>query len=157
MDTIHHEVWMKADNPRVFEAITTTEGLNSWWGPALRAEPKVGAMVEFDHGLGAPLTMRIVELVADRRVVWRCVSDYEDTGNPASEWLGHQLVFDLRTAGQDPESAWMARRLFDSDPGDEITILDFQHSGWSPDARWYAFCNSGWGVALDGLKSHCEA
>jgi uncharacterized protein YndB with AHSA1/START domain len=156
VDTIRHEVWVKADRTQVFDAITRADGLDAWWGKVLHAEPEIGSVIEFDHGLGEPFRMRVVELVPGERLAWECLSDYEDAGNPASEWLGHRLVFNLRAAGDDHGSAWLAARLFGSDVGEGITILDFRHEGWSEDARWYAFCNSAWGVTLDGLKKYCE-
>ena len=79
-------------------------------------------MVEFDHGFGAPLQMRITDLVAGERVTWR--------------WLGPRLGY--------------------SESGADATIVNFSHSGWRDDSRWYAFCNLGWGATLAGLEQYCE-
>ena len=97
MHTIHHEVWINAAAPTVFKAITTREGLDAWWGKAVVAEPELGSVVEFDHGFEAPLRMRITAIEPDRRVAWRCLSEVSEPRNPASEWLGHRLTFDLQT------------------------------------------------------------
>jgi uncharacterized protein YndB with AHSA1/START domain len=157
MHMIEHEVWINADRNTVFQAITTKEGLDAWWGTAVAAEPRVGAEIEFDHGEGADLRMRITELVADERVAWKCVSDFSDANNPASEWLGHHLIFELRSAASDPAfSGWLGQRL-QVDPDRDGTIVRFQHNGWQRDARWTAFCNAGWGATLNGgLKDYCE-
>ena len=88
MDTMRHEVWIKADKQTVFDAIATQDGLNHWWGRAVSAEPKVGHVVEFDHGHGAPILMRITDLEPNERLVWRCVSDHPDPEYPGSDWLG---------------------------------------------------------------------
>lgn len=157
METIRQEVWINASNERVFEAITRREGLDAWWGKALNGEPQIDYVVEFDHGLGDPLRMRITDLVTDERVAWSCISDFSDSGSPASEWLGHRLLFDLTTAEDDPAYEWLAPRLgFDSKTGEDVTILSFQHAGWSDSSRWFAFCNWSWGVTLAGLERYCE-
>lgn len=140
MTTIYHEVWIAADKKNVFQAITERQGLDAWWGPALNGEPQVGYVVEFAH-LGAespPLKMRIMDLVSDERLLWRCISDFIDPDNPASEWLGTRILFELAA-------------------GDGVTVLQLQHTGWPEGARWYGFCNYQWGVALTSLKRYCEA
>src|SRR5260221_14669074 len=85
---MEHEVWLNAEREKVFEALTTSEGLDAWWGKVMNAEPRIGAVVEFDHGLGNPLRMEITELIPNERLTWKCVSDFSDPSNPASEWRG---------------------------------------------------------------------
>lgn len=122
MNTIHHEVWINAAKETVFEAVTSREGLNAWWGKALNAEPKIDYVVEFDHGLGDIFKMRIAELPPNEHLTWRCISDYGDSRDPASEWLGHQLVFHLQFAEGQPELEWLGPRLgLDSERGEDTT------------------------------------
>jgi uncharacterized protein YndB with AHSA1/START domain len=155
MNTIRHELWIDADRSKVFEAITTRDGLDAWWGKALNAEAQVGSLVEFDHGLSEPLRMRVTELLPGDSVAWTCLSEFSDPGMPGSEWLGHELRFDVEPGGEGPDSAWLRDRL-DLDGVGSFTVLRFSHAGWEDDSRWFAFCNSGWGVTLDGLKRYCE-
>jgi uncharacterized protein YndB with AHSA1/START domain len=158
MGTIHHETWIKASPAVVFDAITSRSGLDAWWGACLRADPEVGHVIEFDHGLGDPLRMRITEIVPNERVAWRCVSDFPQAVNPASEWLGTSLVFDLRPGEDDAALEWMAPRVgHDLDAGGDLTILDFRHGGWRSPSRWYPFCNAGWGATFGVLARHCES
>jgi uncharacterized protein YndB with AHSA1/START domain len=139
VEAIRHEVWIAAGKDKVFQAITDRQGLDAWWGPALNGEPQVGYVVEFAHfGVGnPPLQMRIMDLVPNERLLWRCVSDFIDPGNPASEWLGTRILFEL-------------------EEGDGVTVLQFLHTGWPKESRWYGFCNYQWGVALTNLKHYCE-
>jgi uncharacterized protein YndB with AHSA1/START domain len=147
MTMIEHEVWIAADDASVFDAITTKTGIDAWWGTAVRAEPKVGSVVELDHGLGAPLLMEITELVPGERVTWRCVSAFDDPSNPASEWGGTRLTFEI--APRDTVELLGTKH--------DVTILRFRHDGWADDARWRAFCNAGWGHTLnENLKTYCE-
>ena len=157
MHAIHHEVWIDAPVATVFKAITTREGLDAWWGRAVAAAPELGSVVEFDHGFDVPLRMRVIALARDRRVEWRCLSEIREPRNAASEWLGHRLSFDLRSAAREPALDWLAPRLGWSGDPDATTILDFRHDGWAPDSRWLAFCNLAWGATLAGLEQHCEA
>ena len=142
-----HEVWIEADTSTVFGALTTKTGVDGWWGPVTGVAPKVGAVLEFDHGLGAPLRMEIVEFDAERRVVWRCVSMFEDSSNPASEWQGQVLAFDVA-----PRAAVALLGTTQ-----DVTVLTFHNTGWPEESRWRGFCNSAWGETLGvKLKSFCE-
>lgn len=157
MKTIHQEIWIDADRTTVFAALTTREGIDGWWGQVLAAEPEVGSVVELDHGLEAPLRMRVMDLSPNQRVVWRCVSDFTDTRNPGSDWLGKTFAFTLRTAEGEPAFEWLGPR-FEFGTATDVTILDFRNPGWTPDDRWYAFCNAAWATTLDGpLRESCEA
>ena len=40
MNSILHEVWINAERSTVFDAITTRNGLDAWWGKAVQAEPE---------------------------------------------------------------------------------------------------------------------
>jgi hypothetical protein len=155
MSTIHLETWVPAPSGAVFEALTTRRGLDAWWGTCVSAEPVVGHVIEFDHHLGDPMRMRVTGLEPDRHVGWRCVSDFTDPRNPASEWLGTSITFDLRPGSDDAAYEWMAPRLGFA-PGDAVTIVDFHHANWPEDARWYPFCASGWAAALEAMSRTCQ-
>jgi len=146
--SMEHEVWLNADQETVFEALTTEQGLDGWWGKALAAEPRVGAVVEFDHGLGHPLRMEITDLVPNRSVSWKCVSRFSDPTNPASEWFGQTFHFELMPRAE--------IELLGATQN--ATVLRLRVEGWPAEPRWYAFCNSAWGQTLNvRLKDHCEA
>jgi uncharacterized protein YndB with AHSA1/START domain len=148
MDTICLEVWINAESGRVFQALTTKDGLEAWWGKVLSAEPRVGHVVEFDHGLGDPMRMEITELVPNERLAWKCVSAFSDPSNPASEWFGQTLVFEL-----EPRHGVELLGV-----EHDVTILRFQNGGWPAEARWYGFCNAAWGETLGvNFKNSCEA
>lgn len=145
-DTIDHEVWVTADPAVVFTALTTREGLDSWWGHCVSADERVDGIVEFDHGLGAPLRMRVAELVPHERVVWECLADFDDPTNPASEWGGQQISFALDPRREVP---LLGR------PQD-VTVLRFRSQGWPADSRWRGFCSTAWAMALGALTEQCE-
>jgi uncharacterized protein YndB with AHSA1/START domain len=147
VESMEHEVWIEAATEHVFDALTTKQGLDRWWGPVITAEPRVGSVVEFDHGLGDPLRMEITDLVPNARVTWRCVSEFHDAKNPASEWTGQTLQFDLTPR---TEVELLSRKQ-------RATIVRLRVTGWPPNARWYGFCNSAWGQTLSvNLKNSVE-
>jgi len=151
VETIRHEVWINASRNTVFKAITSREGLDAWWGKVVNTDPQVGSMVEFDHGLGDLLRMRIIDLVPDDRLGSKCVSDFSEPSNPASEWLGTRLFFELadgERTGFEPIDSHITR--------DRLTILRFRHTGWPSESRWFGYCNYAWGVTLEGLANYCE-
>jgi uncharacterized protein YndB with AHSA1/START domain len=145
---MEHEVWLDAETEKVFDALTTAKGLDAWWGKVVHAAPRIGEVVEFDHGLGGPLRMEITDLVPNERLAWKCVSDFSDPSNPASEWRGQTFVFELA-----------ARRDVDLLGGAQhVTVLRFRNTGWSAASRWYGFCNTAWGQTLSGnFKNACES
>ena len=57
---------------RLYEAITTQQGLAGWWTPQVKAEPTVGALNEFRFE-GTTLTFRVEELEPARHVAWSSV------------------------------------------------------------------------------------
>jgi uncharacterized protein YndB with AHSA1/START domain len=77
---------------RLFDAITTAEGLASWYTPQARAEPHADALVEFGFGPAASIAFRVDEIVPNRRVVWSGVQVPPD-------WQSTRIAFDLAPAG----------------------------------------------------------
>ena len=145
-EKISLEVWIEAERETVFDALTTKSGLDAWWGRAVNAEPKVGYVVELDHGLGDLLRMEITELVPNEKLTWTCVSEFGGPDHPGAEWRGQRLTFELD-----------ARREIELiGAKHDVTVLRLQQT-WPPNARWQAFCNAAWGWTLsESLKKHCE-
>ena len=53
MADIHHFITIQAPPERVFEALTTQKGLQSWWTDDTSAEPRLGSVAEFRFNRGA--------------------------------------------------------------------------------------------------------
>ena len=140
-------MWIGADQELVFAALTTVDGLNGWWGPALEASTDIGGSVVFDHGLESPMRLEVVAFDAPVRVVWRFVSSYDDPANPASEWTGQ--TFDWRVAPR-TERTLIGNRM-------DVTVVQLTNAGWPEPSRWQGFCTTAWGATLDAkLKVFCE-
>ena len=82
MPNILHRVGIAAEPMRVFEALTTVEGIRGWWISETTGEATEGAQFQFRKN-------RIDVVHADPSLVtWRY------TG-PASDWVGTEIKFKL--------------------------------------------------------------
>ena len=83
MPDILHRVGVAAPPQRVYQALTSLEGLRAWWIADTRGDPRPGGTIDFGF-----TDMQVVESTPDRRVRWRC------TRGP-QEWVGTEVTFDL--------------------------------------------------------------
>jgi uncharacterized protein YndB with AHSA1/START domain len=118
-----------------FEAITTTEGLASFWTSDCEAKPEVGSVARFGFP-AAPvdLRMRVDELVPGQRVTWSCLGDFP-------HWAGTTVTWELGPATQ----------------GEGSSVF-FRHGGWGPDypESEYSSVAFVWGQVVARLKEHLE-
>lgn len=131
MVEMHHEIQINASPQRVYDAIATQEGLRGWWTGDSTVEARVGSVAEFGfYDRKFLFRMRIEELTPGKRVVWSCIGDYD-------EWKGTRLTWDISQK-------------------DNATILYFVHGNWRSATRFFASCNSTWGMLMYRLKDYAE-
>lgn len=131
MAEMHHEIQTDASPEKVYEAVTTPDGLRSWWTADSVAEPLVGSVAEFGFNNRSTLfRMRIEELKPKQRAVWECVGDDK-------EWKGTRLIWDISEK-------------------DGKTVLHFVHGNWRSRSPYFAVCNSTWGELMYRLKDYVE-
>jgi len=127
---IRHRVGIAAPQARVFEALTTTEGLSRWWKPTVDGDPKVGGTLRIYFGGPEPgVSMEVADLRSPDHVGWHCVQGPE-------EWVGTNLSFDLKRS-------------------DDETVLLFTHT-WREPVEFMHHCSTKWAQYLLGLKSWLE-
>jgi len=132
MADILHRITIDASPERVFDALTVSEGLQSWWTQDSNATPESGSVAVFKFLQGTIVfRMRIEELVTGKRVAWLCQGDPQ-------EWEGTQLTWDLEST----ESGG--------------TDLHFAHRGWASTEGEYSRCNTTWGHLMHLLKAYAE-
>ena len=122
MTSIKHRVIMETTPNKLFDAISTEQGLSAWWTKTTTTG-KPGSVANFYFGPNGEhvVEMTIVEVFADSRVVWKC------TGGP---WvMTDQFIFTIEA---DPRGA----------------ALTFENSGWAAQDNFYAHCNAKWGFLL---------
>jgi uncharacterized protein YndB with AHSA1/START domain len=151
MATLYHQVWMTAPLAKVYEAISTAEGLGSWWAPHTSTETDAGLVLAHNPGEEhGEVKMKVLDTVKDKRVEWEIISTHPKR-SPASAWTGTHITFEL-TETENP-GKWMG--ISSEEP--TLTVLDFHHSGWDENSEYFGFCNFAWGETLLMLKNWCES
>ena len=130
MVDILHRVGVKTPTPeKVYDALTTVDGLSGWWTEDTKGKGNVGDVLEFRFPVGG-FDMEVVDLQPSERVVWRVVDGPE-------EWIGTTVDWELRQDG-------------------DYTIVLFKHQGWKEPVEFMHHCSTKWGVFLLSLKSLLE-
>jgi uncharacterized protein YndB with AHSA1/START domain len=134
MFEILHRVGIKAPLSRVYEALSTPEGVAAWWTRDTTGGRKAGEIVvtKFyaDGALLGSFDLRIVEADPASRFAWQVVE-----GPP--EWLQTTITFDLKRE-------------------DGFTVILFKHSGWKEPGEFMHHCSTKWATFLMSLKSYVE-
>lgn len=138
MATLHHQVRINTPPEVLYEALTTENGIGSWWDKPKAVKSDAGVVLEFnpgaEHGL---LRMKVLDSVQGKQVEWECISAHPKN-SPASAWTGTRIIFEISKK-------------------ETVAILNFRHVGWDENSEYFGFCNYQWGVALQKLKHACES
>jgi uncharacterized protein YndB with AHSA1/START domain len=152
MATINHQVWINAPVARVYEAVSSAEGVSVWWDKQTAKQTNEGLILEHspgpEHGV---VQMKVLEMTPNKRVEWECISTHPRT-SPAFGWTGTRVIFEIRERKDCPPAlaAWAAAIPAKA-------ILDFRHCGWDERNDYFGFCSFAWAETLLGLKKVCEA
>ena len=130
MSSIKHYLIINAQPEKVYNAITKTVGLKSWWTVEAKAEERVSGTAEFIFGERYHNKMRIINLQDNKIVEWECLEGDK-------EWIGTTFLFDIEEK-------------------DGSTILRFSHNNWREETDFFAWCNFNWGYYMNSLKQYCE-
>ncbi len=133
MAEILHEITVQASAEKIFDAITTQEGLKSWWTVDTMADPVKGGDARLGfYNRAVTFHMQYDELNQPKRLKWNCVEGPD-------EWAGTTIAFDLAAAD------------------DGGTQVKFQHAGWRETGGQYPSVNTTWGLLLASLKKFAES
>lgn len=130
VDILHRVGVENASPERVYDALTTLEGLGGWWTETTTGDPGPGGVIEFRFPPGG-FDMEVTELDPGRTVRWRVVD-----GPP--EWVGSDISWELR-----PDGDW--------------TIVMFRHEGWREPVEFMHHCSTKWATYLMSLKALLES
>ena len=130
MPDVFHDLPIKAPLDRVFQAVSTSHGLDCWWTKRSVGKPSEGA--EYELWFGPQYDWRAQ--------VTRCVTNAE---------------FELRIMRADAD--WIDTRVgFRLEDRNGVTWLRFYHTGWpSPNEHYRISCNC-WALYLRILRRHLE-
>lgn len=151
MPDICHELVIGASAEKIYDAITTQEGLSAWWTPDTKAESKVNTVTRFGFGPEYFKEMKITELKPLQRVTWFCIRG-------AEEWIGTTISFELRSSDKETlvDSHSELKDQIRQQQNSAGTILIFQHKNWRDYTSMFAECNYTWAQFMRSLKLLCE-
>jgi uncharacterized protein YndB with AHSA1/START domain len=127
-----HSVTIKSEADKIYEAISTGDGLASFWTTDSQAEPQVGSIARFGFG-GPVLEMKVAELKPGKLVRWSTHSGFPGWENTTVSWE----IVAAKDGGQE---------------------LLFSHEGWPVEVPQgeLASVNYTWGQVVGKLKSYAE-
>ena len=131
MATLAHKVTIHTPQDQVFKALSTIEGLKSWFTPKI--EGKVGKSHEavFSFADEKPFHWKFIEVEPNSLVRWKCT---EGPGAAA----GTSVTFRV------------------SNKGGNQTVVECDHEDWPEGDRAFKTCNTFWGILLGQLKKYAE-
>ena len=140
MTTIRHQVLIDAPVAKVYQALSTAEGISTWWDKQTPTQTDRGLVLEHnpgpEHGV---VQLRVIELVPNKRVEWECISTHPK-GSPASAWTGTHFP----SSGSNPKQI-------------RATTLDFCQDRYDERSEFFEFNKVAWGEVLQNLKRVVES
>jgi uncharacterized protein YndB with AHSA1/START domain len=131
MAEIHHELKLKAPPERVFEALTSAQGLKAWHSPQVEGDGAPGHAWRFTFTGRPTFRWQVTASAAPEHVAWRCVEGPGDS-------VGTTVSFHLSKADEDR------------------TLVELVHAGWPGTHGNFRKCNTYWGVLLHHLRQYVE-
>jgi len=130
MADIFHDFPVRAPIDRVFRALSTPQGLDTWWTLRSTGSPREGAEYELGFGEGYDWRAKVTRCVPD--------SEFEVEMTRADEdWIGTRVGFQLEPRGAG-------------------TLVRFRHTGWpSPNDHYRISCNC-WAMYLRVMRRFLE-
>lgn len=114
---------------QILAALTTLDGLASWWTSETAGETAKGGTVKFAFGDNGGFDMLVVEN-DEHRVCWECVKGPED-------WIGTRIEFSINA-------------------GDNHNQVMFRHAGWNSENAFFHHCSTKWATFLLSLRDYVE-
>jgi uncharacterized protein YndB with AHSA1/START domain len=130
MTDIHHRVGIKASPEKIYEALTTNDGLTRWWTNDVSGAGEVGSTIEFRFNGGGP-DFTVTKLIPNKTVCW------QHSGNMPEPWMGTDISFQLELT-------------------ENQTFVRFTHANWKESSDFMAHCSTKWAVFLLSLKDALE-
>ena len=130
MYQIIHRVGIAASPGEVYKALTTDEGLSTWWASDTSGAGEVGSIIQFRFNGEGP-DFEVIELVTDSIVHWR------HSGNMPEAWMGTEVSFRLQA-------------------DEDQTYVLFLHENWKQSSDFMGHCSTKWAVFMLSLKQALE-
>ena len=129
MMSIKNLFHINAPKEKVYEAISTIEGLSNWWTTQTSGDSNIDGVIQFRFGAQGP-DVKVTELKPNESITWECIAGPED-------WLGTTFSFKL-------------------DENEEKTRVRFEQAGYKEANDFYASCAFSWGRYMESLRQYCQ-
>jgi uncharacterized protein YndB with AHSA1/START domain len=134
MADILHKIDIDATPDKVYSAVSSNQGLKSWWTTDVVGDSKKGSILNFEfYSHSFTFEMYVDELIPDKTVRWTCIG-----GVAADEWKDTKLLWEIV-----PKDG-------------NQTTLKFSHTGWPSTGDYYSRCNTTWGHLMFMVKDYAE-
>jgi hypothetical protein len=112
----------------VFDAINN---VRSWWSENIDGRTdELGAVFKYRHEDIHRCTMKIVELTANKKIVWLVEDNYFSFTEDKTEWKGTKVIFEIARKG-------------------DKTEIRFTHEGLVPGYECFDICSNAWGSYIN--------
>ncbi len=130
MANIKNYLTIDAGASKIYEAITTENGIKNWWTDDCSIKPEIGFINEFRFDKGYCKYIEVTNLEEGKRVDWKFVDGNE-------EWMGTVFSFEIME-------------------NDGKSDLRFYHNNWKEETDYFGVCSYHWGRFMASLKSYVE-
>ncbi len=128
METIFHLFDVKKENrQKLLDALSTREGLGSWW--TTHTEQPQENMWRFHFGNDYYKDFKVEEQ-SHHHIRWKCVK-------AALDWMDTEITFDLEEA-------------------DGKILVKFRHSKWKEQNDMFGLCSYHWALYMKSLQELVE-
>ena len=112
-----------------FAAINNVRG---WWSEDIvGSTDKLGEAFKYRFKDVHRCTVKVTELIPNKRVAWRILENYFSFTEDTSEWTGTDVIFDIARKG-------------------DKTEIRLTHQGLVPEYECYDICSDGWSTYING-------
>lgn len=81
MTNIVHRVEVRGSAEAAYKSLSSLEGLASWWTRQTTGDCSAGGVIKFRFGERGGFDMKVIELDANKRVLWQVISGPDDQPN----------------------------------------------------------------------------
>jgi hypothetical protein len=112
-----------------FDAVTNPRG---WWSENIEGSTaNLGDEWTYRYKDAHRCTMKVTEMVPNKKVVWHVLDNYFNFTQDKTEWKGTDVVFEIARKG-------------------DKTEVNFTHVGLVPAYECYNVCSDAWGSYISG-------
>ena len=130
MPDIFHYFTIKAPPDRVFNAVTTPEGLDKWWTKHSSGMPAKDELYELNFGAGYEWQGKVTKCIPEKEFEF-------EISQALTDWEGTKVGFKI-------------------EPSQDTTKVQFYHHGWPDDNDHFRTSCYCWAMYLRIMKRYLE-